>query len=207
MSDFADKLVDRIARKPHGLLGRLLYRFPLAHKPGFDLVLAKAAPDVDDTIVEVGCGGGVFMRRALMSGCRAVAVDHSQAMVDATAKLNHAEVRAGRLNVVQADASQLPLQTASADKIYCLNAFFFFPDPEAALREMVRVLKPDGILALVTAPPEMRDDIGGYFSRMAQSMQFYSRTMLSDMALAAGLEPSEIMDAPKAGLLMLSRKR
>ncbi|MEJ5083595.1 MULTISPECIES: class I SAM-dependent methyltransferase [unclassified Ochrobactrum] len=207
MSDFAEKLVDRIARKPHGLLGRLLYRFPLAHKPGFDLVLTKAAPDADDTIVEVGCGGGVFMRRALTSGCRAVAVDHSQAMVDATARLNRAAVRAGRLDVVQADASQLPLLTATADKIYCLNAFFFFPDPEAALREMARVLKPDGILALVTAPPEMRDDIGGYFSRMAQSMQFYSQTMLSDMVLAAGLEPIEILQVPKAGLLMLARKR
>jgi len=31
--------------------------------------------------------------------------------------------------------------------------------------------------------------------------------MLSDMVLAAGLEPIEILQAPKAGLLMLARKR
>jgi ubiquinone/menaquinone biosynthesis C-methylase UbiE len=207
MGDFAENLVDRIARKPHGFLGRLLYRFPLAHRPGFDLILSKAPPAADDYVVEVGCGGGVFMQRALESGCRAAAFDHSAAMVDATIRLNHAAVQSDRLTVVQADASSLPMRTACADKVYCMNAFFFFPEPEASLNEMARVLKPGGTLALVTSPPEMRDEIGGYFNRMAQSMRFYSDTMLSEMALKSGLEPKEIMQAPRAGLLLLAVKR
>ncbi|MGU3576586.1 hypothetical protein ACLBWZ_13700 [Brucellaceae bacterium C25G] len=45
MSDFADKLVDRIARRTPSLFGHLLYRFRLAHKLGFGFVLAKATPD------------------------------------------------------------------------------------------------------------------------------------------------------------------
>lgn len=206
MGDFAEKLVDRIARKPHGFLGRLLYRFPLAHRPGFDLILSKAPPAADDYIVEVGCGGGVFMKRALESGCRAAAFDHSDAMVDATMRLNQAAVQSDLLTVVKADASSLPLQAACADKVYCMNAFFFFPEPEAALREMARVLKPGGTLALVTSPPQMRDEIGGYFHRMAQSMRFYSEAMLSEMALKSGLQPKQIVQAPKAGLLLLAKK-
>lgn len=207
MNDFAERLVDRIARRPHGLLGRLLYRFPLGHKPGFDLALSRAVPKPEDHIIEVGCGGGVFLRCALKSGCRATAFDHSGAMVDATLKLNADAVRTGRLQVVKADASALPLGDCMADKVYCLNAFFFFPDPQAAMREMARVLKPSGSLVLVTAPPDMREQIGGYFSRMAQSMKFYTGDMLRELAQGAGLEPKDIVLAPKAGVLLLAEKR
>lgn len=207
MNDFAERLVDRIARRPHGLLGRLLYRFPVAHKPGFDLALSKAMPEQEDHIIEVGCGGGVFMRRALKSGCRATAFDYSEAMVDATRKLNADAVKSGRLEVVKADASQLPVADCCVDKVYCLNAFFFFPDPQVALHEMARVLKPGGMLVLITAPPEMRAQIGGYFGRMAQSMTFYTGDMLRELAQGAGLKPKDIILAPKAGILLLAEKR
>nr|WP_176025069.1 class I SAM-dependent methyltransferase [Brucella pseudintermedia] len=207
MNDFAERLVDRIARRPHGLLGRLLYRFPIGHKPGFDLALSRATPKQDDHIIEVGCGGGVFMRRALKSGCRATAFDHSDAMVDATRKLNAEAVRNGRLQVVKADASELPTGDCIADKVYCLNAFFFFPDPQKALREMARVLKPGGSLILVTSPPDMREQISGYFGRMAQSMTFYTGDMLCELAQAAGLEPKDTVLAPKAGILLLAEKK
>ncbi len=206
MNDFTERLVDRIARRPHGLLGRLLYRFPIGHKPGFDLALSRAWPKQEDHIIEVGCGGGVFIRRALRSGCRATAFDHSDAMVDATRRLNADAVRTGRLQVIKADASELPVGDCIADKVYCLNAFFFFPAPQAALREMARVLKPDGVLVIVTTPPDMREQIRGYFNRMAQSMKFYSGDMLCELAQAAGLEPKEIVQSPKAGILLLAEK-
>ena len=207
MNDFAERLVDRIARRPHGLLGRLLYRFPLGHTPGFDMALSKAPPKQEDHVLEVGCGGGVFMRRALKSGCRATAFDHSDEMVDATGKLNADAVRTGRLEVVRADASALPLEDCRADKAYCLNAFFFFPDPQGAMREMARVLKPGGSLVLVTALSDMREQIGGYFSRMAQSMKFYTGDMLRELAQGAGLEPKDIVLAPRAGILLLAEKK
>lgn len=206
MVDLADRMVDRLARRPHGLLGRLLYRFPVGHQPGFDLVLARMKPEASDTIAEVGCGGGVFLRQALRSGCRAMALDHSPAMVEATASLNADAVRQKRLEVVQGEAGALPMADASIDKVYCLNAFFFFPEPQAALAEMARVLKPGGTVAIITAPPEWREKIARIFGRMAQAMRFDEAVTLTAWAGEAGLEPVDVVSAPNAGFLFIARK-
>ncbi|GAA4159825.1 hypothetical protein [Shinella granuli] len=45
MLKLSSTMVDRIARRPGGLLGYLLYRFPLGHKIGFDLALRRLPPE------------------------------------------------------------------------------------------------------------------------------------------------------------------
>lgn len=199
-------LVDRAARRPSGLLGYLLYRFPLGHRPGFDLVLDRLPPEADDRIAEIGCGGGVFMRRALMSGCQGLAIDHSPDMVNNASRLNHHEVKSGRLEVLHGDAAQLPASDSSFDKAYCLNAFFFFPDPQASIAEMARILKPGGRLALVTSPPEFEPQIARFSKRMASSMRFDAIETLDDWMRTAGLETEEMKTTPNAGNLIIARK-
>jgi SAM-dependent methyltransferase len=49
---------------------------------------------------------------------------------------------------VAADGEALPFATASFDRVLCGLGLMFFPDDQAALREIRRVLKPDGLLAL-----------------------------------------------------------
>lgn len=199
-------LVDRVARRPSGMLGYLLYRFPLGHKPGFDIVLGRLPPQTDDRIAEIGCGGGVFMRRALMSGCRGLAIDHSPDMVANAKRLNRYAVDAGRLAVVVGDAARLPADDASFDKVYCLNAFFFFPNPQASIAEMARILKPGGRLALVTSPPEFKTHIARFSKRMASSMRFDTLETLDMWIQAAGLVTEEMKAAPSAGNLVIARK-
>lgn len=199
-------LVDRIARKPSGFLGWLFYRFPLGHRAGFDLVLQRCGPVATDRILEVGCGGGVFMRRVLASGCRAVGIDHSADMLDSTRKVNAAALREGRLVLEQADAAALPVGSGEFDKVYCLNAFFFFPDPQAAVREMARALRPGGAVAIVTSPPEMEHQIRRFSSSMAAAMRFDRAGDLATMFQIAGLEPEPPAGLPNAGYLMLARK-
>jgi ubiquinone/menaquinone biosynthesis C-methylase UbiE len=199
-------MVDRIARRPGGLLGYLFYRFPFGHKAGFDLALDHLPPNVGDTVVEVGCGGGVFLRRLLASGCHAVGIDHSPDMISATARLNRRAVKEGRLSLHQADAASLPLPDSSADKVFCLNAFFFFPKPEESLREMARVLKPGGTLALVTAPPEFEAQITRFSRSMATSMRFDAPDTLADWAKKVGLSAIETARVPGAGILFTAGK-
>lgn len=45
---------------------------------------------------------------------------------------------------VQADAQRLPFRSGSFDAVVCTEAFHWFPDPDAALAELRRVLVPDG---------------------------------------------------------------
>lgn len=199
-------MVDRIARRPGGLLGYLFYRFPFGHKTGFDLAIGRLPPEAGDHVVEVGCGGGVFMRRVLASGCRAVGIDHSPDMIAGTAKLNRRAVEDGRLVLHRADAASLPVADGFADKLFCLNAFFFFPEPEKSLREMARVLKPGGMLALVTSPPEFRAQIARFSRSMAESMRFDAPETLAAWAREAGLVPVETVQVPSAGILFIARK-
>jgi len=49
----------------------------------------------------------------------------------------------------QCSGDSLPFESASFDAVVCRLGAMFFPDPPVALREMLRVIKPNGALALV----------------------------------------------------------
>ena len=206
MLKLSSTMVDRVARRPGGLLGYLLYRFPLGHRIGFNLALKRLPPERDDFVLEVGCGGGVFLRRLLKSGCRAVAVDHSPDMVANSARLNAAALANGRLTLHEADAAALPVASGTVDKVYCLNAFFFFPRPAESLKEMARVLKPGGRLALITSPPAFRAQIARISASMAENMRFDEPETLARWALDAGLMPIETREATGAGFLFIASR-
>lgn len=206
MLKLSSTMVDRIARRPGGLLGYLLYRFPLGHKIGFDLALRRLPPERNDLVLEVGCGGGVFLRRLLKSGCRAVAIDHSPDMVANSGRLNARALAGGRLTLHEADAAALPVASGTIDKVYCLNAFFFFPQPSESLKEMARVLKPGGRLALVTSPPAFRRQIARVSASMAETMRFDEPGTLARWAHDAGLVPVETRDVAGAGYLFIATR-
>lgn len=206
MISLSPTLIDRIARRPGGLLGYLFYRFPFGHKAGFDLTLRHLPPRPTDTILEVGCGGGVFLKRALAFGCRAIGIDHSPDMIANTGRLNANAVAEGRLTLQQADAANLPVADAVVDKVYCLNAFFFFPQPQDSLREMSRVLKPGGRVAVVTVPPEFKPQIARFSSSMADNMRFDTPDVIADWAMKAGLMPVETVQLSGTGFLFIAER-
>jgi SAM-dependent methyltransferase len=56
---------------------------------------------------------------------------------------------ADRLTFIWQDASQLPFEDDTFDAVTCVEALEFVPDPQRVLEELVRVLRPGGVL-LVT---------------------------------------------------------
>jgi SAM-dependent methyltransferase len=56
---------------------------------------------------------------------------------------------ADRLTFIWQDASQVPFKDATFDAVTCIEALEFMPDPHQVLQELVRVLRPGGVL-LVT---------------------------------------------------------
>jgi len=61
------------------------------------------------------------------------------------------------------DAQQLALQTGSIDVVFCINAFEHIPDPYRSLKEIYRVLKPNGYV-FISFIPCYHSDVGSHMS-------------------------------------------
>lgn len=98
-------------------------------------------------VLDVACGTGVVARRAAAlvgpSG-HVSGVDLNPAMIAV------ARERTSAVDWRVGDAGALPYADGAFDAALCQSALFFFPDPAQAVREMARVLRPDGVAALQT---------------------------------------------------------
>ncbi|MCC6612673.1 MAG: class I SAM-dependent methyltransferase [Anaerolineae bacterium] len=97
------------------------------------------------TILDVGTGVGILIPylREFAPSARLIATDLAHAML-AQARLDHAGAW-----VVQADVHDQPLAVGGFDVVICHHSFPHFTDKPLALREMGRVLRPGGLLAIL----------------------------------------------------------
>ncbi|MFI5732605.1 class I SAM-dependent methyltransferase [Kribbella sp. NPDC051587] len=104
--------------------------------------VAELAPD---RALEIAAGTGVVTRvaaRLLPESVELVATDLNQAMLDRAEAIG--TTRPVRWQ--QADAMDLPFESASFDVVFCQFGAMFFPDKAQAFAEMRRVLRPGGTL-------------------------------------------------------------
>jgi ubiquinone/menaquinone biosynthesis C-methylase UbiE len=182
-----DRAADRIARRPHGRKARETYGADDAHSFLWEPVLEALALGPDDRLLDVGCGGGAFLRHVVATvGCEAAGVDHSRDMVRLTRR------KSPELRVVRADVTAMPFAGGAFTAVSCLVAFFFFADPVAALREMRRVLDPgQGRIAVMTTAPEARGTPASP-EPFASRGHFHTDDELLELARAAGLRETRI---------------
>lgn len=101
-----------------------------------------------DTL-EVGCGIGTLLADMAQAGYHCQAIDRSPQMVAATRReLRRRGVSPQVASVQQASVQALPFAAASFDNVVSTFPTDYIVDPEA-LREMRRVLRPDGRLIVV----------------------------------------------------------
>jgi ubiquinone/menaquinone biosynthesis C-methylase UbiE len=107
--------------------------------------------------LDIGCGGGATMGRLLARIQAAgqgpeghvTGVDYSEVSVAQSRALNAASIAAGAMDVVQASVEALPFAEALFDVVTTVESFYFWPDPEQNLHEVLRVLRPGGHFMLV----------------------------------------------------------
>lgn len=187
-----DWLTDRHARRPSGAQARATYRDPLYHYPNFHVILEELALTADDYLVEVGCGGGAMLKEALKSGCRAVAIDHSPDMVRLAKEENRDAVVEGRLDIRQANADHLPFPDATFTCAVMTGVLGFLPDPVAALREMRRVLAPNGRLVMMGSDAALRGTPAAP-EPMASRLHFYDDDEFKQLAVEAGFDSARVV--------------
>ena len=169
-----DRLTDRMARRPHGRRARTIYGAADVHSFLWEPVFAALALEPEDRLLDVGCGGGIFLGRALE-------------MVALARK-----TLGGAAPIIEAKAEAMPFADGSFTAVSCLVAFFFFPDPVAALQEMRRVLEPArGRMAIMTTAPEAKGTPAAPYP-LATRGRFYADDELVRLPLEAGFSSARI---------------
>jgi ubiquinone/menaquinone biosynthesis C-methylase UbiE len=140
------------ARHAKGPLGRLVASI-MARETWVENQRAIEALGITegDRILDVGCGHGRSLATlaARAPKGRVTGVDPSALMVDIAVHRNRSLVKARRVDVTIAAVEALPFPDSSFDKALCVHVLYFWDSLDDSLREIARVLKPDGRLALV----------------------------------------------------------
>jgi ubiquinone/menaquinone biosynthesis C-methylase UbiE len=125
-----------------------LWRSQLAGAHAELLAVAALAPG--ERVLDVACGTGIVSvaaARAVRAQGRVVGVDLSGGMIDA-ARRRAREQRVANAEFARMNAEHLDLPDAGFDVALCALGLMYLPDPEQALREMRRVLRPGGRIML-----------------------------------------------------------
>ena len=114
--------------------------------PGARELLLRAGIRPGMRVVDLGCGTGMttqLLAELVGSAGEVVGVDYSAAQVQQARALLPKHLN--NVRFIQASATDTGLRRETFDLVYCRFLLIHLTDPEAALREMRELLKPEGI--------------------------------------------------------------
>ena len=146
------------------------------------MMLGDIAPG---RLLDVGCGGGRFLRRMQKRGWQVVGTDFDEQATRKVSDRYGIETHVG-------DLPQCALPAASFDAITLSQAIEHLYDPQATLRECLRLLKPGGLLVLTTpnATSIGATEFGASWRgwEAPRHLQLFTVASLSALTRAAGLD-------------------
>jgi 2-polyprenyl-3-methyl-5-hydroxy-6-metoxy-1,4-benzoquinol methylase len=153
-----------------------------------------------EVVVDLGSGGGldVFLASKMVGPeGRAIGVDMTSAMIE-RARMNAQTGGYANVEFYQSTIDQIPLPDASVDCVISNCVLNLVPDKSAVFREIARILKPGGRLAVSdialkhALPEAVANSIAAYVGCIAGAIKIGD---YRDGLLAAGFEHVEIIDS------------
>lgn len=190
------------------LIGRVAWGADIA--PLYRSMHAIAALPDGATVLDVPCGGGVALR-ALRPGqsVRWIAVDIEPKMLArCERRARERGLQGDALELIEADMRALPLPDATADLCLAYSGLHMVGEPQVAIAELVRCLKPGGELrgATFVAEGSRRQKLLlGHGVRTGQNGPLIAAGELRRMLEDAGITEVEI--APECGFAIFRGRR
>jgi ubiquinone/menaquinone biosynthesis C-methylase UbiE len=144
-------LLMRTFGRPRGTLGRLGGIIMARMNADFGAWVADLLEiGPQDRVLEIGFGpGAVLQRIAQLAPAGYVAgLDPSPEMVEQARDRNATAIQGGRIDLRCGSVESLPFADNAFDKALAINSMQVWPDAVAGLREMRRVIRSGGAVAL-----------------------------------------------------------
>jgi len=156
----------------------------------FHLGALGAFADPSWTVGDLGCGTGQVSAALAPFVTRVIAIDGSAAMLQSARRrlqsFDNVELRRG-------DLEDLPLDDARLDAAMLTLVLHHVPEPDTALAEAARVVKPAGRIVLVDMLPHDRDN---YRQQMGHVWLGFSDEHIRALLAGAGFEDVRIVAMP-----------
>ena len=140
----------RQVKKPTRYVGRLFaWMMNRSHAALTDWALTHLDVSNDGRALDVGCGGGRTIEKLAERVEAVYGIDYAAGSVAASIAHNKRRIAEGRVVVERASVSALPFFDNFFDVATAVETQYYWPDPVHDMREILRVLKPGGCLAIV----------------------------------------------------------
>jgi ArsR family transcriptional regulator len=156
----------------------------------FHLAALAAFVDSRWTVGDLGCGTGQVAAALAPFVARVIAVDGSAAMLQAAKKRVQG---ADNIDLRRGDLEALPIDDAQLDAATMMLVLHHVPEPERAIAEVARVLKPGGRAMIVDMLPHEREN---YRQQMGHVWLGFGEEPMRRLLIESGFEEIRIVALP-----------
>ena len=192
-----------LGERPKGLIGKISgIIMNLSHSKIYLWAIENLNIKHQSRVLDVGCGGGKAVKIFASSAKNGTVcgVDHSEEMVVMARRLNHHFIGSNRVQIRQASVLELPYRENCFDIITAFETIQFWPDVINGLKEVKRVMKPEGQLLIVNRFP--KQDSKWYQLLKLKSADDYKKSLYQ-----VGFAPIRLETRSKPGWIMIKASK
>ncbi|WP_209122444.1 class I SAM-dependent methyltransferase [Alkalihalobacillus sp. BA299] len=129
-------------------------------------------------VLDVGCGTGRLLLRGVDEARQVVGIDLSEGMVQAATELFAEKGKSDQSSFQVGDAYNLPYAQNEFDLALSTCVLFLLPEPEKGMKEILRVVKDGGMIAMLNPSEHMNQQAAADYCQQNNITQFEETTLL-----------------------------
>lgn len=175
--------------KPHGEEGiETIKNMNENHKEISDFAFENIEIKENQSILDIGCGGGVNIEKFLkLTKSDVWGLDYSEVSVNESIRHNQEAIDQGRCEIINADVSNMPIDDRSFDLVSAFETVYFWPDLSQSFKEVYRIIKDDGRFMIALGTDGNHPDDERWLSTV-EGMSVYTKEELADYLIGAGFK-------------------